>query len=135
MGRRLRAEQSGLADGRPFTNTLDGAPISVPYAGQPYFVSEYGGIWWNETLAGTAQDEASWGYGERVRTPEEWHRRYAGLTRVLLRDPLMFGYCFTQLTDTFQEQNGIYDFHRVPKFDIERIRQVQAEPAAYERED
>ncbi|MCI1788339.1 MAG: hypothetical protein LKI58_09810 [Actinomyces sp.] len=130
----FRAEQSGLADGRPFTNTLDGAPISVPYAGQPYFVSEYGGIWWNEALAGTAQDEASWGYGERVRTPEEWHRRYAGLTRVLLRDPLMFGYCFTQLTDTFQEQNGIYDFHRVPKFDIERIRQVQAEPAAYERE-
>jgi hypothetical protein len=54
---------------------------------------------------------------------------------VLLEDPLMFGYCFTQLTDTFQEENGIYDFHRRPKFDIARIREVQEQRAAYEERD
>lgn len=127
-------EQSGLAENRPFVNTFEGEPISIDYAGQPYFVSEYGGIWWNEELAGQAQDEESWGYGERVRTPEEWHERFAGLTNVLLGDPRMFAYCYTQLTDTFQEQNGIYNFDRTPKLDIDRIRAVQSRRAAYEED-
>ena len=30
----------------------------------------------------------------------------------LLDDPAMFGYCYTQLTDVYQEQNGIYTFDR-----------------------
>jgi hypothetical protein len=47
----------------------------------------------------------------------------------------MFGYCYTQLTDTFQEQNGIYNFDRTPKFDIERIRSVQIARAVYEESD
>jgi len=34
---------------------------NVPYAGQPYFVSEYGGIWWNPKQ----KDDKSWGYGTR----------------------------------------------------------------------
>ena len=33
----------------------------------------------------------------------------------------MFGYCYTQLTDVFQEQNGIYYFDRGAKFDMKRI--------------
>ncbi|MET0805552.1 MAG: hypothetical protein ABWX98_00460, partial [Lacisediminihabitans sp.] len=76
--------------------------------------------------------DTSWGYGERVRDLDEWYARYEGLTRVLLEDPLMFGYCYTQLTDTFQEENGIYDFDRRPKFDIERVAAVQRRIAAYE---
>ncbi|MBT1636269.1 glycoside hydrolase family 2 protein [Clavibacter michiganensis] len=137
----FRREQAGLADGRPFVNDLDGRAMSVPYAGQPFFVSEYGGIWWNPAEAEAAADDAdperavSWGYGERVRTVEEWHARFRGLTEVLLEDPRMFGYCYTQLTDTFQEQNGIYDAQRRPKFDIARIRAVQEQRAAYEERD
>ncbi|MFT2749884.1 glycoside hydrolase family 2 protein [Clavibacter sp. Sh2036] len=137
----FRREQAGLADGRPFVNELNGRAMSVPYAGQPFFVSEYGGIWWNPAEADAAADDddperaVSWGYGERVRTVEEWHARFRGLTEVLLEDPRMFGYCYTQLTDTFQEQNGIYDAHRRPKFDIARIRDVQEKRAAYEERD
>lgn len=138
----FRRNQQGLAEGKPWTNEHQGRAISIGYAGQPYFVSEYGGIWWNEELAGQAQRESasdperseSWGYGERVRTIEEWHERFAGLTNVLLQDPGMFGYCYTQLTDTFQEQNGLYDFHRRPKVDIARVRAVQQARAAYEAE-
>lgn len=126
-------EQGGLADDKPFMNLHEGTKISFDYQGQPYFVSEYGGIWWNESFVGGGQDADSWGYGEAVRSTEEWHQRYEGLTRVLLQNPLMFGYCYTQLTDTFQEQNGLYDFDRNPKFDIERIRAVQCEQAAYEK--
>jgi len=137
----FRREQAGLADGRPFVNELDSRAMSVPYAGQPFFVSEYGGIWWNPAEAEAAADDAdaeravSWGYGERVGTVEEWHARFRGLTEVLLEDPRMFGYCYTQLTDTFQEQNGIYDAQRRPKFDIARIREVQEQRAAYEERD
>ncbi len=127
---------SGLAKDEPYVNDESGQDISVPYRGQPYFVSEYGGIWWNPELAGTTQDAArisSWGYGQRVRSEEEFHARFAGLTDALLDDPGMFGYCYTQLTDVFQEENGIYRFDRTTKLDIERVRAVQLRQAASER--
>ncbi|MEV4110243.1 sugar-binding domain-containing protein [Nonomuraea sp. NPDC049695] len=126
---------SGLGKDEPFVNDAAGRPISVPYRGQPYFVSEYGGIWWNPELAGTDQDadrESSWGYGQRVRSEEEFHARFAGLTEALLDDQDMFGYCYTQLTDVFQEENGIYRFDRSTKLDVERVRAVQSRRAASE---
>jgi hypothetical protein len=126
----------GLADGLPYENTReDGTRMSLPYAGQPYFVSEYGGIWWNPEAAEAAGDDEaeSWGYGQRVADEEEFHRRFAGLTDALLDDPLMFGYCYTQLTDVFQEQNGIYRFDRSEKLDVARVRAVQERPAAFEK--
>ncbi len=120
----------------PFVN--DGKRIvSLPYGGQPYFVSEFGGIWWNEQLAATAADgednKESWGYGDRVRNVEQFYARLAGLCDVLLDNPDMFGYCYTQLTDVFQEQNGLYDFGRNAKFDMERIKAIQTRPAAIEK--
>ncbi|GAB2970127.1 glycoside hydrolase family 2 protein [Actinotalea caeni] len=132
---KFAAAMSGLAAGDPYTNTHDDRVISIPYAGQPYFCSEYGGIWWNAAKADAAGNDRreSWGYGERVRDLEEWYARFAGLTDALLDDENMFGYCYTQLTDTFQEENGIYDFERRPKFDLERLRAIQTRTAAYER--
>ncbi len=105
--------------------------ISVPYAGQPYFVSEFGGIWWNPDAR---PGEDSWGYGDRCKTLEEFYARFEGLCSALLDNPGMFGYCYTQLTDVFQEQNGIYRFDRSMKFDISRIRAIQARPAAIEKQ-
>ena len=130
-------EQAGLAQGRPQRNKPADGEFSLPYAGQPFFVSEFGGIWWNAELAAAQasgeQRDASWGYGQRVATEEEFHERFAGLTAVLLGDRRMFGYCYTQLTDTFQEQNGIYHFDRTEKLDTTRIRAAQQRPAAYEQ--
>jgi len=129
---RFRMEQQGLADGKPYINKkADGEEYSVPYAGQPYFVSEFGGIWWNEAEARQAAGvagtdvESSWGYGQRVTSEEEFYTRFDGLCGVLLENPDMFGYCYTQLTDVFQEKNGIFTFDRSPKFDLERIRASQ----------
>ena len=127
--------QSGLAEGHPFVNRNQAGEFSLPYRGQPYFVSEYGGIWWNpETAAAAAGNDRheSWGYGDRVADEDELHQRFAGLTAVLLDNPRMFGYCYTQLTDVFQEENGIYRFDRSEKLDVARIRQAQLRPAAYE---
>lgn len=138
---KLFAQQmSGLDEGRPYANALpDGRTISLPYAGQPYFCSEFGGIWWDPSTASstsaasTGEDRGeSWGYGRRPASEEEFHERFAGLVDVLLDDPLMFGYCYTQLTDTFQEQNGVYGFDRSEKVDVGRVRAVQVRAAAYE---
>jgi beta-galactosidase/beta-glucuronidase len=120
---------SGLAHGAPYTNLGTVPPWSVPYRGQPYLCSEFGGIWWNPTAA---VDEESWGYGDRPGSPEEFLARFEGLVSVLLEDENMFGYCYTQLTDVYQEQNGLYYFDRAPKFDVSRIRAIQARPAAIE---
>lgn len=124
---------AGLAHGAPYVNTREGLTLSIPYEGQPYFLSEYGGIWWNPLVgADDPERRESWGYGARVASEEEWYARFAGLTDVLLNEALMFGYCFTQLTDTFQEENGLYTGDRVPKFDIARIAAVQRRLAAFE---
>ncbi len=34
------------------------------------------------------------------------------------------GFCYTQLTDTFQEQNGLLTADRQPKFEVARIAQA-----------
>ena len=95
------------------------------YKGEPIFVSEYGGIAWN---AG----ENGWGYGEGPKTEEEFLSRLKGLTDVLLENPYMFGFCYTQLTDVEQEQNGLYTYDRKPKFEQKRIYPIFAKKAAIE---
>jgi beta-galactosidase/beta-glucuronidase len=127
----FKVRHAGLADGTPYLNPAHGSnrDQSIPYRGQPYFVSEFGGIWWSPAAK---EGEDSWGYGERVRSLDEFYTRFEGLFDALLGDPLMFGYCYTQLTDVYQEQNGIYTFDRGTKFDMERIRAVQQQPAAIE---
>ena len=96
---------AGLAEGNPtpYDDWPVEGPTCVPYAGQPYFCSELGGIWWNPDEAPAAD---SWGYGERARSQEDFYARFNGLVSVLLRDPGMSGYCYTQLTDVEQERNG-----------------------------
>ncbi len=126
---KLAANQAGLAEGRPFQNGPADKPWNIPYNGQPFFVSEFGGIWWNPQAA---EDEDSWGYGERPKSIDEFYERFEALCNVLLDDPNMFGYCYTQLTDVFQEQNGIYFFDRSEKFDAERLHSVQTRQAVIE---
>jgi beta-galactosidase/beta-glucuronidase len=96
------------------------------YEGQPYFVSEYGGIWWSNS------DENGWGYGNRPNSVEEFIARYRGLTETLLKHPKICGFCYTQLYDVEQEVNGLYTYHRIPKFDLEVIREINTQKAAIE---
>jgi hypothetical protein len=100
------------------------------YNGQPFFNSEFGGIWWNPKAA---KDEPSWGYGQRPANIEEFYARFDKLCESLLNNPDMFGYCYTQLTDVYQEQNGIYFFDRGEKFDMSRIAASQTRVAAIEK--
>ena len=101
------------------------------YRGEPVFISEYGGIKW-------VSDESikSWGYGEDVKTPEEFADRYVGLTDVILSNYKMFGFCYTQLYDIEQEQNGLYTYDREKKFDdaiYDRIIAINTKVAEIEK--
>ncbi len=125
---KLAAKHAGLAQDKPFVNTTYERQTSIPYAGQPFFVSEFGGMGWDpDAKAG----DGNWGYS-RPKSIEEFYERFEGLCKVLLDDVNMFGYCYTQLTDVYQEINGIYRFDRRPKFDMDRIRCAQERPAAIE---
>jgi hypothetical protein len=94
------------------------------YAGQPYLVDEFGGIWWHPGAGDDPSRKASWGYGKRVESVEAYYERLEGLVDVLLSLPHIRGYCYTQLTDVEQEQNGLYTFDRQAKFDMERIMRI-----------
>ncbi|MBS4204882.1 glycoside hydrolase family 2 protein [Lederbergia citrea] len=104
-------------------------PDRQRYEGQPYFVSEFGGIWWNPDQ----KDEKGWGYGDRPKSEEEFLSRYEGLVSTLLDNPNMFGFCYTQLYDIEQEVNGLYTYNRKPKFDPEIIRKINSRTAAIEK--
>jgi hypothetical protein len=128
---KFAALMAPLAEGHPYLNQRNGQPISIPYrGGQPYFCSEFGGTWWNPDAP---EGEDSWGYGDRPHTLEAFYARFEALCGALLDNPLMFGYCYTQLTDVFQEQNGIYRFDRRAKFDLARLAAIQGRTAASER--
>ena len=96
-------------------------------------VSEFGGTWWNPAAEADTNRTTSWGYGNAPKTIEEVYQRFEGLCSALLDDPAMFGYCYTQLTDVYQEQNGIYTFDRDPKFDLTRIKAIPTKQAAIEK--
>jgi beta-galactosidase/beta-glucuronidase len=111
------------------------------YGGEAMFVSEYGGIGWDAKKLGglnvpvwndAASCTESWGYGEGPQTEEEFRARYEGLTNVLLDHPKIFGFCYTQLYDIEQEQNGLYMYDRSPKFDMAFFKRVNERRAAIE---
>jgi len=114
----------GLTGEDPWNN-FPGDPRSR-YRGQPFFVSEFGGI-----RVKTDRDVGQgWGYGEVDL--QGFLERYKGLATALLDNPNIFGFCYTQLTDIEQEQNGIYFYDRQPKYDPALVRTINVRPAAYE---
>jgi len=91
---------------------------------RPVLISEFGGI--SLDLA----ERRGWrGYGA-VRSPDQLVQGYTDLVTALLDSPAVVGFCWTQLTDTQQERNGLLTADRVPKASIERIRAVTTRAAA-----
>lgn len=109
-----------LKDGQPWRNYPD---REVDFEGQPYIVDEFGGIKWippdRRPFA-----ETSWGYGEGPHSMDEYYSRLEGLIDALNAHAHIAGYCYTQLTDVEQEQNGIYNYDRSEKFDMNRIASI-----------
>ena len=95
--------------------TLDGHS----HQGQPIMLTEFGGI----AYADRNDPEANkvWGY-VRSSNISELQMRYTGLLNAVNKVEMFSGFCYTQLTDTFQEANGLLYADRTPKFALEAIK-------------
>lgn len=100
---------------------------SGEYRGQPYLIDEYGGIKWIPSPDKKYAPD-SWGYGTDPTTLEEFYARLEALTDVILNMSHVCGFCYTQLTDIEQEQNGVYNYDRSEKFDMKKIHSIFSKP-------
>lgn len=96
------------------------------YQGQPVIISEYGGIAFDN-------DESGWGYGNKVRTREEFLRRFEDITTAVKRIPYCCGFCYTQVSDVQQEVNGLLDADHNYKLPPEEIRRINERREGYWR--
>ena len=81
---------------------------------QPIVLTEFGGI------ALRREDDPNWGYTS-CKTPEELLEKYSALLEALRHLPALAGFCYTQLTDTFQEVNGLLYANRAPKMPLDKV--------------
>ena len=91
--------------------------------GQPVMLTEFGGL----SYAPGAGEE--WFGYSTVRSSEELLEAFRDLVVALLESPDLAGFCYTQLTDTEQETNGLLTEAREPKIPTELVREVLSLPA------
>ena len=81
---------------------------------KPVLLSEFGGIAYTPELA------EGWGY-HRSADAEAFGAEYTTLLEAVHECTGLMGYCYTQLTDTFQEKNGLLYEDRTPKVPLSAI--------------
>jgi beta-galactosidase/beta-glucuronidase len=86
-----------------------------------FMLTEFGGIAF--TSPQDPEGENAWGYS-RTDTANELQVRYSELLGVVNRIEMFGGFCYTQLTDTFQEANGLLYADRTPKFPLAAIAEA-----------
>lgn len=105
---------------------LPGVPSSmIPgfrYNGAPIYLSEFGGVGY--VLPGDTVPSVIWGYQGLAKTGAEALGRLQDLYGAIAKLPNIIGICLTQLTDVEQEVNGLYTYHRVPKYDVNEIKKL-----------
>lgn len=94
-----------------------GRPLTVSgftIGDHPVILSEFGGI------AYAPEGTPGWGYS-RADSAAEFLSAYTGMLEAIHECRGIAGFCYTQLTDTFQERNGLLDAHRNPKVGVDAI--------------
>jgi beta-galactosidase/beta-glucuronidase len=115
LAARYRDLQTTLEPGgRPYPPYLPG----FEYRGEPVIMSEFGGV---------AFGGQGWGY-TAVGSTDEFVRNYAAQVEALMAPGPIEGFCYTQLTDVEQEQNGLLTFDRRPKVPLDRLRPLTLAP-------
>ena len=130
---------SMLFDGEKFyqpqgpNGGFDRAIRKLYYDGSlPYVLDEFGGIKCAETQP---EGGNSWGYGNAAPTREDFYTRLEALVKAIVdHSDKICGFCYTQLTDVEQEQNGVYYYDRGEKFDMGRVKAIfQMKAEGYEQ--
>ncbi len=96
----------------------------IGYEGQPYYIDEFGGFRYIPPQCRENTQEG-WGYhGLEMQTPEELVERIREQVELMNRTPGIAGWCYTQLTDVEQEQNGLMTYDRIPKATPEQFQKA-----------
>lgn len=95
---------------------------------QPVNVSEYGGVAFGKNVESVEPSisvlkTSAWGY-ETASNEEIFVNEYIQSTKMLLNSPKLSGFCYTQLYDVEQEQNGFYDYDRKLKISDESLQKI-----------
>ena len=90
---------------------------------QPVMLTEFGGLSYRPKSG-----EAWFGYAT-AQTDDEYLAMMNALFEAIYDSTELAGFCYTQITDTLQETNGLYDENRQPKLPIDRLRDIIMRPS------
>jgi hypothetical protein len=82
----------------------------------PIVLSEFGGI-------ALSRESSAWGY-TRAESVEAFRIALLKLLKTVRRLEALSGFCYTQLTDTYQEANGLLHADRTPKLPLDVIQRA-----------
>lgn len=85
--------------------------------GEPIMLTEFGGIAFDK------KHPQGWGYTS-VSTEKEFLEDYERIIDAVYNSDVIFGFCYTQLTDVEQEVNGLLTYDRKPKCKLEEIKRI-----------
>lgn len=85
--------------------------------GEPVMLTEFGGIGFD------VSGQPGWGYTS-VENKEDYIKDYQRIMDAVYASEILWGYCYTQLTDVEQEINGIVTYDRQPKCDLSIIKKI-----------
>ncbi|KAF1295125.1 glycoside hydrolase family 2 [Enterococcus sp. JM4C] len=84
--------------------------------GAPILLTEFGGVSYTKEKEG-------WGY-TNVSSQEEFLADYRRIMEAVYASEVLNGFCYTQLTDVEQEQNGLLTAEREPKCSIGALKEI-----------
>lgn len=85
----------------------------------PVMLTEFGGV---SYVTGEVPDD-SWGYSS-AGDAEDFEARLRAILEPVHASPALSGFCYTQLTDTHQETNGLCDADRRPKLGVATLAAI-----------
>ena len=91
--------------------------------GQPVMLTEFGGLSFHP-----ASGEPWFGYAT-ASSEEEYLKMVEDLFDAIHNSPELAGFCYTQITDTLQEKNGLYNERREPKLPVDKLRDIITRPS------
>ncbi|TFD85444.1 glycoside hydrolase family 2 [Cryobacterium lactosi] len=91
---------------------------------RPVMLTEFGGI----SFATQYTDSDAWGYSS-AQTADDFLERMDAVVSAVHTSAFLAGFCYTQLTDTLQETNGLLDENRMPKAPMRHLRAIVTQSA------
>ena len=102
---------------------VEGSPVIISESGGICFTQKEGAQQVKTVNEGAVESEESWGYGKGESDADVFLDRYERLTDAIFECRKLSGFCYTQLYDVEQEENGLYRYDRSDKLsETQKVR-------------